>query len=39
MAGQAHLVVNMLKNEGSYKNINICQDLAGIERFILAYRN
>lgn len=39
MAGQADLVVNLLKNEGSYRNINIYQDLAGIERFILAYRN
>jgi len=37
MAGQADLVVNMLKNEGCYTNINVCKDLAGIERFAFAY--
>ena len=38
MAGQASTVVELLQNQGSYCNIEIHADLAGIERFILAYR-
>ncbi|MEC4818296.1 MAG: peptide chain release factor N(5)-glutamine methyltransferase [Scytonema sp. PMC 1069.18] len=38
MAGQADTVREMLQNHGSYCNIQIHSDLAGIERFALAYR-
>lgn len=38
MAGQATTVAELLQNQGSYCNIEIHADLAGIERFILAYR-
>lgn len=38
MAGQAQTVTEMLQNQGSYCNIQIHADLAGIERFALAYR-
>lgn len=38
MAGQAETVVDLLENQGSYANIQIFSDLAGIERFALAYR-
>ena len=38
MAGQADKVSKMLQEEGNYHNINIFNDLAGIERFALAYR-
>jgi release factor glutamine methyltransferase len=37
MAGQADTVQILLKNQGSYCNIHIHTDLAGIERFALAY--
>ncbi len=37
MAGQADTVREMLQNQGSYYNIQIHADLAGIERFALAY--
>jgi release factor glutamine methyltransferase len=37
MAGQAHTVRELLQNQGSYCNIQIHTDLAGIERFALAY--
>ena len=39
MAGQAERVATLLKNQGSYRNIEIHRDLAGIERFALAYRS
>jgi release factor glutamine methyltransferase len=38
MAGQAPLVAELLKNQGQYQNIQILKDLAGIERFVVAYR-
>lgn len=37
MAGQADAVVQLLQNQGCYCNIQIFPDLAGIERFALAY--
>lgn len=37
MAGQADTVKNLLEVEGKYYNIEIYNDLAGIERFALAY--
>ncbi|MDZ8184692.1 MAG: peptide chain release factor N(5)-glutamine methyltransferase [Nostoc sp. ChiSLP02] len=39
MAGQADAVRELLQNQGSYCNIQIHSDLAGIERFALAYRS
>lgn len=38
MAGQALAVTQLLEKQGSYYNIKILKDLAGIERFALAYR-
>ena len=38
MAGQAQTVTELLQTQGSYCNIKIHADLAGIERFALAYR-
>ncbi|WP_081942724.1 peptide chain release factor N(5)-glutamine methyltransferase [Myxosarcina sp. GI1] len=38
MVGQAATVAWMLKQQGSYHKIEILPDLAGIERFALAYR-
>ncbi|MGL4618971.1 MAG: protein-(glutamine-N5) methyltransferase, release factor-specific, partial [Chroococcidiopsis sp.] len=38
MAGQAETVSELLQQQGSYINIQIYPDLAGIERFALAYR-
>lgn len=38
MAGQAEQVVAMLQERGEYNKIKIYPDLAGIERFALAYR-
>jgi release factor glutamine methyltransferase len=38
MAGQAEIVAELLQNQGSYGNIQVFSDLAGIERFALAYR-
>lgn len=38
MAGQASAVVDMLRQQGSYCNMEIYPDLAGIDRFALAYR-
>lgn len=38
MAGQAPFVTQLLNSQGSYQNISIHPDLAGIERFALAYR-
>jgi release factor glutamine methyltransferase len=38
MAGQADTVREMLENQGNYDNIQIHADLAGIERFALAYK-
>lgn len=38
MMGQAASVAQMLKDRGSYHKIEILPDLAGIERFALAYR-
>jgi release factor glutamine methyltransferase len=39
MAGQADTVVQMLHHQGSYCRIQIFSDLAGIDRFALAYRS
>ncbi|MDF5736616.1 MULTISPECIES: peptide chain release factor N(5)-glutamine methyltransferase [unclassified Nostoc] len=39
MAGQADAVRELLQNQGSYCKIQIHADLAGIERFALAYRS
>lgn len=38
MAGQAEAVAEMLESHGSYCNVQIFADLAGIDRFALAYR-
>ena len=38
MAGQADTVKDMLKDNGCYHDIQVFKDLAGIERFVLAYR-
>lgn len=38
MAGQAQLVADLLAQNGNYTRIQIHPDLAGIERFALAYR-
>ncbi len=38
MAGQAERVAQMLHQQGSYRQIKIFPDLAGIDRFALAYR-
>ena len=38
MAGQTEAVVELLKNQGSYYNIQVFADLSGIDRFVLAYR-
>lgn len=38
MAGQAQTVIEMLEKQGSYEKSQIISDLAGIERFALAYR-
>ncbi|MEH2249705.1 peptide chain release factor N(5)-glutamine methyltransferase [Nostoc sp.] len=39
MAGQADAVRELLQNQGSYYKIQIHPDLAGIERFALAYKS
>ncbi|MEA5598242.1 peptide chain release factor N(5)-glutamine methyltransferase [Rivularia sp. UHCC 0363] len=39
MMGQADRVMEMLRDRGSYSKIEIHSDLAGIERFALAYRS
>ncbi len=39
MAGQADTVRELLQNQGNYCNIQIHADLAGIERFALAYKS
>jgi release factor glutamine methyltransferase len=36
MAGQTEAVVKLLENQGSYSNIQVFADLAGIDRFVLA---
>ncbi|AKG23426.1 peptide chain release factor N(5)-glutamine methyltransferase [Calothrix sp. 336/3] len=38
MAGQAEVVRDLLGKQGNYRDIEIHSDLAGIERFALAYR-
>ncbi|MEG4633896.1 peptide chain release factor N(5)-glutamine methyltransferase [Microcoleus sp. AR_TQ3_B6] len=38
MAGQAEAVADMLESHGSYAKVQIFSDLAGIDRFALAYR-
>jgi release factor glutamine methyltransferase len=38
MAGQAEAVTDLLQQQGSYREIQIHADLAGIDRFALAYR-
>lgn len=38
MDGQAPAVVELLHQQGSYRQIQIFPDLAGIDRFVLAYR-
>jgi release factor glutamine methyltransferase len=39
MSGQADAVRELLQNQGSYCKIQIHADLAGIERFALAYKS
>ncbi|MHC5613720.1 MAG: peptide chain release factor N(5)-glutamine methyltransferase [Nostoc sp.] len=39
MAGQVDTVRELLQNQGNYCNIQIHADLAGIERFALAYKS
>lgn len=39
MAGQAATVQELLHRQGSYSDIQIVSDLAGIDRFALAYRS
>jgi release factor glutamine methyltransferase len=39
MMGQAPTVAKILSETGKYRNIQVFPDLAGIERFILAYRS
>jgi release factor glutamine methyltransferase len=36
MQGQAEIIHQLLKNQGSYENIQIHRDLAGIERYAIA---
>jgi release factor glutamine methyltransferase len=38
MAGQGQQVVQMLKKQGNYAHIQIYNDLADLDRFVLAYR-
>lgn len=38
MSGQAEAVADMLQSHGSYGQVQIFSDLAGIDRFALAYR-
>lgn len=38
MAGQAEAVTQLLKQNGNYHTIQVHADLAGIERFVAAYR-
>jgi release factor glutamine methyltransferase len=38
MAGQATAVADLLQKQGDYRDIQIYPDLAGIDRFALAYR-
>jgi release factor glutamine methyltransferase len=38
MAGQAQAVAQLLQAQGSYHSVQIHKDLAGIDRFVLAYR-
>ena len=38
MVGQANTVMELLKQQGEYYDIQSFSDLAGIERFVLAYR-
>ncbi|MFB2880074.1 N5-glutamine methyltransferase family protein [Floridanema aerugineum] len=39
MAGQTEAVVELLKHQGSYCNIQVFADLSGIDRFVLAFRS
>jgi release factor glutamine methyltransferase len=39
MAGQAEAVAELLHQQGAYEKIQVFPDLAGIDRFILAYRH
>ncbi|MBW4487765.1 MAG: peptide chain release factor N(5)-glutamine methyltransferase [Trichocoleus desertorum ATA4-8-CV12] len=38
MAGQAEQVVELLERQGDYDRVRVHADLAGIDRFVLAYR-
>ncbi|GBF80235.1 peptide chain release factor N(5)-glutamine methyltransferase [Aphanothece sacrum] len=38
MAGQGEIISKLLKNSNNFIEINICPDLAGIDRFAMAYR-
>ncbi|WGT67600.1 peptide chain release factor N(5)-glutamine methyltransferase [cyanobacterium endosymbiont of Epithemia clementina EcSB] len=38
MAGQGERVAQLLENSSNYRSIKILSDLAGIQRFVLAYR-
>ena len=37
--GQADTAIELLKRQGEYSKIERCQDLNGVDRFILAYRH
>lgn len=39
MAGQAEAVAELLHQQGAYEKIQVFPDLAGIDRFVLAYRH
>lgn len=38
MMGQGKTVTQLLENQGSYRDIEIIEDLAGLDRFVKAYR-
>ena len=38
MVGQGEAIAELLEKQGNYKNIEIINDLAGLERFVLAFR-
>jgi release factor glutamine methyltransferase len=38
MAGQGKAIAELLEKQGNYENIEIINDLAGLERFVLAFR-
>ena len=38
MVGQGKAIAELLEEQGNYENIEIINDLAGLERFVLAFR-